>query len=158
MVDSLNENLRLLTEVTFDNIAESVKQFLDSYVDIVEKFLNRIMREKEVNPTLISWQQEQLRARRDAREHAREQGRRVSPPVGFQDDTDQYEDPPFEYPETDDSDMEYALNFPEKGKGRVGKSRKRNNSTRMFKKHKKQKKQILTTRKRNKRRTSTRRR
>ena len=158
MVDSLNENLRLLTEVTFDTIAESVKQFLDSYVDIVEKFLNRIMREKEVNPTLISWQQEQLRARRDAREHAREQGRRVSPPVGFQDDTDQYEDPPFEYPETDDSDMEYALNFSEKGRGRVGKSRKRNNSTRMFKKHKKQKKQILTTRKRNKRRTSTRRR
>lgn len=57
-------------------------------------------------------------------------------------------------------EKEYALNYPEKekGKGRGRKSRKNNNSTRMFKKHKKHKKQIPTTRKRNKIRTSTRRR
>ena len=172
MIDSLNVNLRLLTEVTFDTIAGSVEQFLDSYVDIVEKFLNRIRRERAVNPRLISRQQEQLRARKDARELAREQGRRFSQPVGFPDETDEYEEPPFEHRETDDLDREYALNYPEpdvpdreyalnfseKGRGRGRKSRKRNNSTRMFKKHKKQKKQILTTRKRNKLRTSTRRR
>lgn len=158
MIASLNVNLRLLTEVTFDTIAGSVEQFLDSYVDIVEQFHNRTRREREVDPMRIRRQQAQLRAIRDARELAREQGRRFSPPVGFPDETDEFEPPPFEHPGTDDPDMEDALNFPEGGRGRGRKSRKRKNSTRMFKKHKKQKKQILTTRKRNKLRTSTRRR
>jgi len=152
MVDLLDRNLQLLNEVTFPSIAVSVEQFLSSHGDILKTFHSRIKKEKKDYPKLISWQQDQLRARRDARE----QGRRVSPPVGFEDDTGEYEDPPFDYPEKDDPDREYALNIPEKGRGR--KSRKRNNSTRMFKKHKKQKKQILTTRKRNKIRTSTRRR
>ena len=172
MIDSLNANLRLLTEVTFDTIAGSVEPFLAPYVDILALFHNRIRREREDDPMRIRMQQAQLRERRDARAHATEQGRRFSPPVGFPDETDEFEPPPFEHPETDDLDREYALNYPEpdvpdreyalnfseKGRGRGRKSRKRNNSTRMFKKHKKQKKQILTTRKRNKRRTSTRRR
>ena len=161
MIDSLNANLRLLTEVTFDTIAGSVEPFLESYLDILALFHNRIRREREDDPIRISRQQAQLRERRDARAHATEQGRRFSPPVGFPDETDEFEPPPFEHPETDDLDREYALNYPEEGRGRGRKSRKRKNSTRMFKKHKKhkkQKKQILTTRKRNKRRTSTRRR
>lgn len=150
-VDLLDRNLQLLREVTFRSIAVSVETFLSSHGDILKRFLFRLKKEQEDNPELVSRQQSQLRARRDARE----QGRRVSPPIGFDNDTGEYEDPPFEYPEKDYPDREYALIIPEKGKGR--KSRKRNNSTRMLKKHKKQKKQIPTTRKRNKIRTSTRR-
>jgi hypothetical protein len=151
MVDLLDRNLQLLSEVTFPSIAMSVEPFISSHGDILKTFDSRIKKEQEDNPERVSRQQSLLRARRDARE----QGRSVSPPIGFEYDTGEYEDPPFEYPEKDDPDREYALIIPEKGRGR--KSRKRNTSTRMFKKHKKQKKQILTTRKRNKIRTSTRR-
>jgi hypothetical protein len=151
MVDLLNRNLQLLSEVTFPSIAASVEQFLSSHGDKVKTFQYRIKKEQEDNPERVSRQQSLLRARRDARTLAQEQGRSVSPPIGFENDTGEYEDPPFEYPEKDDPEKD----DPEKGRGR--KSRKRNTSTRMFKKHKKQKKQIPTTRKRNKIRTSTRR-
>lgn len=156
MIDLLDRNLQLLREVTFPSIAMSVEQFLIYHGDDkLKTFQYLIKKEQKDNPERVSRQQSLLRARRDARTLAQEQGRSVSPPIGFENDTGEYEDPPFEYPENDDLDIEHALNFPEKGRGR--KSRKRNNSTRMFKKHKKQKKQILTTRKRNKIRTSTRR-